>query len=475
MWFRSFLDRIVPASSSRNKRAASPLNAARRLLLESLEGRSLLAVDVLSVDVPGSTFTDINGINDSGQVVGSYTAGGISHGFVKSDESYTSLDVPGATSTAAWDINESRQIAGSYVLGGVTHGFLLSGGVYTTIDVPGSTRTMPRGIGDSGQIVGEFTAGGITHAFLLNGGTFTTLDPPGSTFAYASEINAAGQIVGRFDTGGTNFGYLLSEGVYTTLVVPGSTSSAALGINDSGQIVGGFTAGGIRFGYLLIDGAFTTIEVSGATFTTPRKINDSGLIAGGYGALGTTHGFIATAEPPAKVESLVVNDGSDQRSMVNSLTVTFDHFVTIDPGAFELRSQDGSLVGLNVASSVNGNQTVAILTFTGSGVIGGSLADGSYTLTIHSDLIQDGVGRKLDGDLDGTAGGDATEALFRLYGDSDGDRDVDLIDLARFLSTFGRRRGDSHYLDYFDSNGDDRVGLVDLLAFAHRIGTQLNA
>jgi uncharacterized membrane protein len=468
MWFRSFLARFIPASSSRSKRAANPLNTARQLLLEGLERRSLLAVDVLALDVPGSTFTDINGINDSGQVVGSYTAGGTTHGFVKSGENYTTLDVPGATSTAAWDINEAGQIAGSYVSGGVTHGFLLSGGVYTTIDVPGSTRTMPRGIGEAGEVVGEFTAGGITHAFLLSGGTFTTLDPPGSTFAYASEINAAGQIVGRFDTGGTNFGYLLSEGVYTTIDVPASTSSAALGINDSGQIVGGFTAGGIRFGYLLAGGVFTTIEVSGATFTTPRKINDSGLIAGGYGALGMTHGFIATAEPPARVESLVVNDGSDQRSMVSSLTVTFDHLVTMDSGAFELRSQDGSLVGLNVASSVNGSQTVVVLTFTGSDIIGGSLADGGYTLTIRSTLVHDGIGRELDGDSDGSAGGDHVDAFFRLFGDSDGDRDVDQADLDMMLSSLPTSRGDGGYLWFFDYDGDDVVNGLDMAQFNHR-------
>src|SRR5262245_163743 len=159
MWFRSFLKSITAPSHLGAKVNANRLSAARRPRLEKLEGRSLLAVDILLVDVPGSTFTDINGINDSGQVVGSYTAGGVTHGFVKSGESYTTIDVPGATSTAAWDINESGQVAGSYVSGGVTRGFLLSGGVYTTIDVPGSTRTMPRGIGDSGQIVGDDTAG----------------------------------------------------------------------------------------------------------------------------------------------------------------------------------------------------------------------------------------------------------------------------------------------------------------------------
>src|SRR5204862_945718 len=51
---------------------------------------------------------------------------------------------------------------------------------------------------------------------------------------------------------------------------------------------------------------------------------------------------------PARVESAVVNDGSAQRSMVTSLTVTFDRLVTVDPGAFELRQQGGSLVQLSV-------------------------------------------------------------------------------------------------------------------------------
>ena len=51
---------------------------------------------------------------------------------------------------------------------------------------------------------------------------------------------------------------------------------------------------------------------------------------------------------------------------------------------------------------------------------------------------------------------------------------MDVHDLARFLSSLGRRRGDAHYLAYFDVNGDDRVGLIDLLAFAGRLGKHLN-
>ncbi len=183
---------------------------------------------------------------------------------------------------------------------------------------------------------------------------------------------------------------------------------------------------------------------------------------------------IAAAAPPVRVESVVVNDGSAQRSMVNSLTITFAGVVTVIPGAFALQGRYGSVVGVDVAASVLGGRTVAILTFNGADINGGSLADGSYTLTIRADWIRDASGQKLDGDGDGIAGGDRTEVLFRLFGDSDGDRDVDWQDFGLFLSTFGRRAGDANYLAYFDVNGDDRVGVVDLVAFARRLGTHLN-
>jgi hypothetical protein len=175
-----------------------------------------------------------------------------------------------------------------------------------------------------------------------------------------------------------------------------------------------------------------------------------------------------------KVESVVVNDGSDQRSMVKSLTVTFDQQVTLDPGAFQLVRAGGSTVGVIVTTSVVDGRTVAVLTFTGPGIVGGSLADGNYTLTIRSDRVRDLVGREVDGDGDGNGGGDRSDGFFRLFGDSDGDRDVDLRDLGRFLASLGRREGGPGYHWYFDVNGDDRVGVTDLVAFARRLGSHLD-
>src|SRR5262245_39322126 len=111
-------------SRTSGRRPASPLR------VEALEGREVPAFAFTTIDVPGASLTDVNGINNSGQVVGSFTSGGVSHGFLLSAGVYTTLDVPGATSTAAWDINDSGQVAGSYTADGTTHAFLWSGGMY---------------------------------------------------------------------------------------------------------------------------------------------------------------------------------------------------------------------------------------------------------------------------------------------------------------------------------------------------------
>jgi hypothetical protein len=178
--------------------------------------------------------------------------------------------------------------------------------------------------------------------------------------------------------------------------------------------------------------------------------------------------------PPVAVESVVVNDGSAQRSMVNSLTVTFNRVVTIDPRAFELRRQDGSLVGLTILTSVVDGRTVAALTFTGADVVGGSLADGNYTLSVRGDRVHDRWGRELDGDGNGLPSGDRTDAFFRLYGDSDGDGDVDRLDRDRFRSALHTTAGEPGYLWYFDFDGDGDVDSRDRGQFGRRFGTHLN-
>jgi arylsulfate sulfotransferase len=176
------------------------------------------------------------------------------------------------------------------------------------------------------------------------------------------------------------------------------------------------------------------------------------------------------AGAPQKAESVVVNDGSAQRSMVNSLTVTFNAVVHLDPGAFELVRQGGGVFGVHVSEAVVDGHSVATLTFVGAGIIGGSLADGHYTLTIHGGQVHDRFGQALDGAGTGEAGTDHIDAFFRLFGDADGDGHVDLRDLLRFGSTLGKRAGDPGYLWFFDYDGDGRVDLGDLAQLLRRLG-----
>lgn len=166
-----------------------------------------------------------------------------------------------------------------------------------------------------------------------------------------------------------------------------------------------------------------------------------------------------------QVQSVIINDGAPQRSKVNSITVSFSDQVTLAAGAFQLKSARGSNIPLKVATKLIDGKSVAVLTFRGAGIIGGSLADGFYQLIIHAAKIRNAAGVRLDGDRDGLPGGDAITAFFRKFGDADGDGDVDAADAKLFAGARGRRRGKPSYLWYFDFDGDGVIGKTDAVHF----------
>jgi hypothetical protein len=176
---------------------------------------------------------------------------------------------------------------------------------------------------------------------------------------------------------------------------------------------------------------------------------------------------------PIGVQGVQINDGSSQRSMVTSITVTFSTAVgTVDDGAFQVTRQSGG--DPTVVVSWNVAHTAATLTFTGAQIIGGSLQDGNYSLVMDSTKIHDATGGLLDGDGDGLSGGArAADTFFRLFGDSDGDRDVDNLDLFHFRQAFGSASADANYKAYFDYDSDGDVDNLDLFHFRQRFGTTL--
>ena len=87
---------------------------------------------------------------------------------VGSSFEFVIIDAPGASYTQAYGINDSGQIVGQYSAPGISNlGFLLSGNSFTLFQIPGALSTVPLGINDSGQIVGYYSdATGIGHGFL---------------------------------------------------------------------------------------------------------------------------------------------------------------------------------------------------------------------------------------------------------------------------------------------------------------------
>lgn len=194
-------------------------------------------------------------------------------------------------------------------------------------------------------------------------------------------------------------------------------------------------------------------------------------VAGNALAADATDQFFVDQTGP-QVESVVINDGSAQRSMVRSLTVTFSEVVNgVDANSFVLMNTttNTQVIPMVTTEDING-KTVATLTFSGIGIIGGSLADGNYVLTTLANGLTDAVGNQLDGNGDGTGGDDATDEFFRLFGDSNGDRRVNIVDLFAFRDAFIDSMFFNRHNDTFDFDGNGRVNIIDLFRFRSRYG-----
>jgi len=174
----------------------------------------------------------------------------------------------------------------------------------------------------------------------------------------------------------------------------------------------------------------------------------------------------------AKVTSVTPNGGGAQRSRVTSLVVTFELpllFSGAPVDAFLLKRQSDN-AAVPLAAAVNAVGTVVTLTFTpGPAVEFGSLADGRYTLTVLASKATN-----LDGNGDGAPGDDfvlvgtPANGLFRLFGDADGDGDVDAPDFGAFRGAFGGVSNPA-----FDFDGDGDVDAQDFGQFRGRFGTAI--
>jgi hypothetical protein len=112
-------------------------------------------------------------INDQGDVAGFYNkTSTLVDAFLKLHSGkFTTLAYPGATMTQAFGVNDSDEVVGTYTTGtgnaAVTHGFTWHAGKYASVNISGASSTAVNGINDEGDLVGFYTdAKGNTDGFL---------------------------------------------------------------------------------------------------------------------------------------------------------------------------------------------------------------------------------------------------------------------------------------------------------------------
>jgi probable HAF family extracellular repeat protein len=205
-----------------------------------------------------------------------------------------SVTLLGGTGSSASDINRWGDVVGSITSAGVTHGFLNAGGTYTDLGTLGGTNSNARGINDYGQIVGgSDNASGQFHAYVYAGGSMSDLGTLGGDRSEAFAINNHGTIVGDARNGdpategfGQAFGY--SGGAMKALgTLPGGLGSNAYAVNNNGMIGGSSFQGP----FTVPEYPFYAVTFSGGTAhsigapdlgdSAIYGLNDNGLAVGG--------------------------------------------------------------------------------------------------------------------------------------------------------------------------------------------------
>ena len=248
------------------------------------------ALGFLSVNGVMGGYTQANGINDGGQVVG--TGGlpsGVNRAFISTNGTLTMIAPlgggnPATSALSNWanGINNAGTVVGTSELvpGGLQQAFFTApSGTPVSLATRNSggnfqSSTAGTAIATDGDIVGYGVVGSASHAFFAP--------------------NAGGPLV---DLG----------------TLANASSSMALGVNDNGQVVG--TSGGQAFlwnasgGMVNLHSLLSTADQANWVLTEATGINDSGQISGEGFFDGALHGFVLTPNvvptPPALVLSVV--------------------------------------------------------------------------------------------------------------------------------------------------------------------------
>lgn len=290
-------------------------------------------------------------------------------------------------------------------------------------------------------------------------------------------ITAANSLVGSLSADEIGIPYALPNGNYVVLCSHWSYPTIQL----AGAAIWGNGLTGVNGTISASKAAIGSVSASMASTSgaLPDNVNGTFLVSfpldgiGGRVRVGSQSTGISTPAPV--VNSVTFGDGTAQRSLVKQIVVNFSESVNFTAGvatAFTLhRSGTGGTTGdvALIANPTNGAASSVTITFSGSFTEHGSLIDGFYDFTIDASKIT-GIGGALDGDGNGTPGGNyavigtTANKFFRLFGDSDGNGTVNNKDFQALRAVFNQPSV------VFDFDNDGVVTFDDMKEFRLRFG-----
>ncbi len=229
-----------------------------------LNGKNLTTVDRAGcLTTPGPGAITLFGLTSKQVAVGWCfdTTVGTNVAFEYNHGRFVNITFQGAVSIQAQGINDLGEVVGSYFdEAGLQHGFRLSGGKLLTLDVPQHSAPTAWSINSKGLIsIYAVNSSGHYDSFLTsNGRTYTNVNVkiPGLVITDSLihglnnpiSTDAADRIYTYLDASGHEHGALFVRGGYQSFHDPKdfTGTTRAFGVNDKLEIIGDYTPGGLH-------------------------------------------------------------------------------------------------------------------------------------------------------------------------------------------------------------------------------------
>jgi hypothetical protein len=312
----------------------------------------------------------------------------------------------------------------------------------------------------------------ITIALAGVVGTEVVTGSATGTFSDKNVANAKPVTVGTVSLSGADAGnYTASVAANTTANITAKAIVGTITVLDkvfdgnTSATIGTRTLAGVVSGDVVsyVGGTAVFPSSNVGTYTVPATgLSLSGADAGNYSVNTTASATASITALAPTVVSVGMNAGDTylnpvQRSQLTSVSVTFSSAVTLSTGALRIFNANTNVEVTTLIVTPNATASQFTIRFaSGAGVqtrLGGngnSLVDGNYKLVVDATKVVAGTTNMASNFEFGTA---ATDRFFRLFGDSDGDGDVD----GRDAIVFRRSYLGLEYNAAMDFDGDNTV------------------